>query len=146
MCGKLSGSTLTYSKLPITIGNMATEPAIGTRIRRARERRRWSQQRLADELQVNRKTIDNWENGRTSPRSSIGALEEVLGVRLDGEPEPPPGISDDLRAAVMSDPELTESEREAVLLAMKRQIAIERGWEASSPAPGAAQGRRRPAS
>lgn len=145
MCRKLSGSTLTYSKLPITIGNMATEPAIGTRIRRARERRRWSQQRLADELQVNRKTIDNWENGRTSPRSSIGAREEVLGVRLDGEPEPPPGISDDLRAAIMEDPELTAAEREAVLAAVRRQIAIERGWEGSSPAP-AGQERRRPAS
>lgn len=63
---------------------MATE--IGTRIKRARERRRWSQRQLAEALQVDRKTVDNWENGRTSPRSSIGAIEEVLGVRFD-EPE-----------------------------------------------------------
>jgi transcriptional regulator with XRE-family HTH domain len=68
---------------------MATEPAIGTRIKRARERKRWSQQRLADELHVNRKTVDNWENGRTEPKSSIGALEEVLGVSLDSAPEEP---------------------------------------------------------
>lgn len=63
---------------------MATE--IGTSIKRARERKRWSQQRLADALGVDRKTVDNWENGRTRPRSSIGAIEEVLGVSLDGEP------------------------------------------------------------
>jgi transcriptional regulator with XRE-family HTH domain len=63
---------------------MATD--IGTRIKRARERMRWSQQRLADALKVDRKTIDNWENGRTRPRSSVGAIEAVLGVRLDADP------------------------------------------------------------
>jgi transcriptional regulator with XRE-family HTH domain len=63
---------------------MATEPAIGTRIKRARERLRWTQKRLAVELGVSQKTVDNWEHGRTAPKSSIGALEEVLGVRLDG--------------------------------------------------------------
>src|ERR1044071_6878196 len=62
---------------------MATE--IGTRIKRAREHKRWTQRQLADALQVNVKTVDNWENGRTSPRSSIGALEEVLEVSLSGE-------------------------------------------------------------
>lgn len=62
---------------------MATD--IGTRIKRARERKRWTQRQLAGALQVNVKTVDNWENGRTSPRSSIGALEEVLGVSLGDE-------------------------------------------------------------
>jgi len=61
---------------------MAT--GIGTSIKRARERKRWSQRQLASALGVDRKTVDNWENGRTMPRSSIGALEEVLGVSLDG--------------------------------------------------------------
>lgn len=74
----------------MTMGGM--NPAaddMGRRIRRARERRRWTQRQLAGALHVDRKTVDNWENGRTSPRSSIGAIEEVLGIRLSGEPEEP---------------------------------------------------------
>lgn len=71
---------------------MATEPAIGTRIKRARERKRWTQKRLADAVGVSQKTVDNWEHGRTEPKSSIGALEDVLDIRLDGdqiEPDAP---------------------------------------------------------
>lgn len=56
--------------------------SIGTRIRRARERKRWKQQQLADELGVSLRAVGDWENDRTYPRSSIGALEEVLGVDL----------------------------------------------------------------
>ena len=63
---------------------MATDPAIGVAIRRARERKRWTQRQLADAIRVNIKSVDNWENGRTHPRSSIGALESVLGVDLTG--------------------------------------------------------------
>jgi transcriptional regulator with XRE-family HTH domain len=66
---------------------MATELALGTRIKRARERRRWTQQQLADALRVDRKTVDNWENGRAYPRSSLGAIEDVLGVRPGDEDE-----------------------------------------------------------
>lgn len=76
---------------------MATDT--GTRIKRARERKRWTQRQLADALGVNIKTVDNWENGRTSPRNSVGAIEEILGVDLSEEqPEPPPDpIPQDLR-------------------------------------------------
>lgn len=79
---------------------MATD--IGTRIKRSRERKRWTQRQLAEALQVNIKTVDNWENGRTSPRSSLGALEAVLGISLD-EPEPkplPPGLLASIRRDV----------------------------------------------
>lgn len=62
---------------------MATDPHIGTSIRRARERKRWTQRQLAHALGVNIKTVDNWENGRTSPRSAIGAIEQVLGISFD---------------------------------------------------------------
>jgi len=62
---------------------------IGSKIRRARERLHWTQQKLADALGVDRKTVDNWENDRTYPRNRIGALEEVLGVTF-AEDEPPP--------------------------------------------------------
>ena len=84
----MSCSTLTYLRFPFTMGSMATEPAIGTSIKRARERKRWTQRQLAGALEVDRKTIDNWEHDRSYPRSSIGALEEVLGISLDLEPAP----------------------------------------------------------
>jgi transcriptional regulator with XRE-family HTH domain len=126
---------------------MATEPAIGTRIKRARERKRWTQKRLAGLVGVSQKTIDNWENGRTEPRSSIGALEEVLGVSLTGEPAPRPVISGDLMAAIMDDPELTESERRVVIDAVEAQLARERAQRgASAPGLAAGPGQQQPAS
>jgi transcriptional regulator with XRE-family HTH domain len=98
---------------------MATEPAIGTRIKRARERLRWTQRRLAEAVGVSQKTIDNWENGRTEPKSAIGALEDVLGVRLDGTPgipeeAPTPGELKDLRDNIR---ETLPPERAARMLA-----------------------------
>jgi transcriptional regulator with XRE-family HTH domain len=64
---------------------MRPEPTLGKRIRRARERKRWTQQRLAAELSVGVRTVNDWENGRSQPKSSIGALEEVLGISLDDD-------------------------------------------------------------
>lgn len=58
---------------------MTPTPALGSAIKRARERLRLSQKELAARIGVNVKTVDNWENGRTSPKSSLGALEDVLG-------------------------------------------------------------------
>lgn len=71
---------------------MAT--GIGTTIRRARERKRLRQQDVAEKLGVSRATYDAWENDRAYPRSSIGALEELLEVDLSGarngqQPEAP---------------------------------------------------------
>ena len=74
---------------------------LGTRIKRARERKRMRQRELADALGVSVKTVDNWENDRTSTRSSIGALEEVLEVNLSADEEadrsPPPRLSEATR-------------------------------------------------
>jgi transcriptional regulator with XRE-family HTH domain len=79
---------LTYPELPSHDAFMAAG-SLGYRVKRARERRRWTQQQLADRLGVNRKTVDNWENDRTYPRSAIGALEQVLGdLTNGGEPDP----------------------------------------------------------
>lgn len=119
---------------------------IGKKIKRARERRRMSQAEAAEKLGVSRSALNAWENDRAYPRSSIGAIEALYGIVIDDEPQPPPGISDDLRAAIMNDPELTDAEREAVLAAVKRQIATERGWGVSSSGPGDAPGQRWPAS
>lgn len=66
---------------------MAEAPAdLGLLIRRARERKRWSQQRLATEIGVGARSVGRWERGEAMPRSAIGALELALGVSLaDGE-------------------------------------------------------------
>jgi transcriptional regulator with XRE-family HTH domain len=117
---------------------MATD--IGTRIKRARERKRWSQQRLADALQVDRKTIDNWENGRTKPRSSVGALEEVLSVRLDAEPQQP-AVPRDVLEAIRR--EVAPVDQQRVIDAVERSL---RGEPQPPPtSPGAAEPDRRQA-
>jgi DNA-binding XRE family transcriptional regulator len=67
---------------------MATPPPIGLKIKRARERLRMTQVQLGDAIGVSQKTIDNWEHDKRYPKSSIGAIEAVLGISLDGEPPP----------------------------------------------------------
>jgi DNA-binding XRE family transcriptional regulator len=86
---------------------------LGTRIKRARERARprMKQEDLAAAVGVDRKTVDNWENARSRPKSSLGALEEVLGkwgFRADGgagHDEPPAGA----RAVVLQIKEVLDS-------------------------------------
>ena len=93
---------------------MATEPAIGTAIKRARERKRWTQRQLAQALGVNIKSVDNWESGRTSPRNSIGALEEVLGIDLSGEAPREPDVlqpTDQWEADVLADRYLPDEDK-----------------------------------
>lgn len=75
---------MTCAALCITIWGMADSQQIGIKIKRARERLRWRQQDLADKLGVSRNAVDAWENGRAYPKRSIGALEAVLGISLDG--------------------------------------------------------------
>lgn len=53
---------------------------LGKRIRRARERARLTQRQLAEAVEVDRKTVGNWESGVSNPRSSLGRLEAVLGA------------------------------------------------------------------
>lgn len=52
----------------------------GDQIRTARERRRMTQQELADELGVSLRTVSNWERGESIPRNRAGAIEEFLGI------------------------------------------------------------------
>lgn len=54
---------------------------LGERIRTARQRARLTQEQLARKVGVGRRTIDNWENGRTEPKNLV-ALEEVLGALI----------------------------------------------------------------
>lgn len=66
-------------------GLVTTTPPIGPAIRDARERKQWTQEQLAKAVGTTRRTVDNWENGRTSPKNRIGALERELGVDLRGD-------------------------------------------------------------
>jgi transcriptional regulator with XRE-family HTH domain len=96
---------------------MTDAPSIGLRIKRARERRRWTQRQLADAVGVNIKTIDNWEAGRTSPKNRLGALEDVLGISLTAVPAPEPGLvaGDEWERSVLDDPDLdAETKRELI--------------------------------
>ncbi len=60
----------------------AAETSLGQTIKRARERRLWTQQQLADAVSVSRNTIINWEADAHVPKNRIGALEAVLGIDL----------------------------------------------------------------
>ena len=53
---------------------------LGLKIKRARERKCWTQQQLADAIQVSRDAIVKWETDQRAPRNRIGALEDVLGI------------------------------------------------------------------
>ena len=80
---------------------MATDPPIGTKIRRARERKRMSQEELAEAVGVHRVTVSQWEADRAYPRNRIGALEEVLGISLEDEDRPRfKPVSDNLRREI----------------------------------------------
>lgn len=95
---------------------MAT--GLGTKIKRARERKRWTQQQLAEAVGVSQKTIDNWENGRTSPRSSLGAIEQALNVNLtNGQSVSNFATADE--ALIWSLDRFTEDERHALIRALR---------------------------
>jgi transcriptional regulator with XRE-family HTH domain len=79
---------------------MDASPPIGLKIKRARERLRWTQDQLAAQVGVSQKTIDNWENDRRYPKSAIGALESVLGISFDDEPGEPENETARLRREV----------------------------------------------
>lgn len=68
-----------------------TADDLGARIRAARQRKRWSQQRLAEEVDVSPRTVGAWERGETFPRyaeGDIDLLEKALGVSLTGDEQP----------------------------------------------------------
>jgi DNA-binding XRE family transcriptional regulator len=75
-----------------------TFPGLGVRIKQARGRKHLTQRQLAALVEVDRKTIDNWENERTQPSvSSIAALEVHLGS-LTGSPPAPDPAEEAIRA------------------------------------------------
>jgi transcriptional regulator with XRE-family HTH domain len=100
---------------------MATEVRIGTTIRRARERKRMSQEELGAALGVSRSAVNAWENDRAYPRNSIGALEEILDISLTTEtPGPVLTAEDDWERQVLSDQTLPRAERRDIVLRARK--------------------------
>lgn len=94
---------------------MAPHPRIGTRIRRAMERKRMRQSDLAKALGVSRSAVNAWINDRAYPQASIGALEEVLGISLDSaDEEQLRPISPELRKLVAETLEDEEVRRQVI--------------------------------
>ena len=105
---------------------MAGELPLGEQIRRARGRQRWSQQELADRVKVTRKTVDNWENGRTTPPgATIAAIEDVLGVDLSGDGQADVYTDPD-EAALWALDRFPEAERRKLIAALREARARQR--------------------
>jgi transcriptional regulator with XRE-family HTH domain len=60
---------------------MPTE-TVGILISRARHRKHWTQQQLADALEVTKSTVGNWERGEHFPLRYAGAIEELLEITI----------------------------------------------------------------
>ena len=57
---------------------------IGQRIKIERQAAKWTQEQLADKILVSKRTISNWETGRTLPDiESVLHLSKVFQVSLD---------------------------------------------------------------
>ncbi len=57
---------------------------LGKRVNELREARGWSQVRLADELNVSKQTVSNWENGNILPSvDMLVRISRVFNVSTD---------------------------------------------------------------
>lgn len=72
-----------------TVPRMTAE-ATGTLIQRARQRKRLTQQELADQLGVNRGSVASWENGKHFPQRYAGAIEDLLEIKIPDPDEAVP--------------------------------------------------------
>jgi transcriptional regulator with XRE-family HTH domain len=78
---------------------MTDEPGIGLVIRRARERKRMTQEELAAAVGVDRSAVSNWENDRHFPLRVAGAIEVVLDITIPAQ-QPSTAAPDDEPAKV----------------------------------------------
>jgi transcriptional regulator with XRE-family HTH domain len=58
------------------------EMTTGTKIRRIREQKRWSQEELAYRVGVSQVTIGNWEQGKSIKHDYLQALAQALEVTV----------------------------------------------------------------
>lgn len=102
---------------------------LGTAITVARERKRMTQQQLAEAVGVELRTVGGWERGESKPRNRMAALEEVLGVSLRPGTvgpvgEPPPML--DLPADALDG---LDAREQAEVRAAAQAAALERARE-----------------
>lgn len=99
---------------------MENEP-IGERIKRLREARHWTQEKLAGILGTSAKSVSNWENGHNHPRGSMGALREAFGPAIDGAPagDPDPVI------AAIDQSDLEDFRKDEVRHVYRRNVAAQ---------------------
>lgn len=90
---------------------------------------------------MTQKTIDNWEHDKTYPKSAIGALEDVLGIAFDGEPDvPPPALADlypaedEWERSVLADPDLTDAWKRELITSSRAARAAYRERKARQAA------------
>ena len=58
-------------------------PGLAGRIRGLRQRRKWTQEKLADAAKVSRNTVRNVEGGKMPSVSTLTALAAALGASVD---------------------------------------------------------------
>jgi transcriptional regulator with XRE-family HTH domain len=123
-------------------GMATSPPSLGTRIRRARERARLSQEELATAVGASVRAVGDWENDRRKPRNRIGALEDVLGVRLDDEPPADDLLTprDEHERLIISSPDLPDDSKR-VMVDSYRRMQVKLGVGGLSPRETGAPGR-----
>lgn len=103
---------------------MGPPPRIGTRLRRAIERKRMSQADVADALHVSRSAVNAWVNDRAWPMNSIGALEDLLGIDLTGpEPRNQDIYTDPTELAIWNDDSVPPDVRRAFIAQLRAERA-----------------------
>lgn len=102
----------------MTIDFMATDPDIGTRIRKRRQEMHLSQKQLADRVGVNESAVVSWETGRHYPSRKLGALEAVLGVSVTNGQDAPDFRTPD-EALIWSLDRFSERERHLLIQALR---------------------------
>lgn len=94
---------------------------IGTRIRKLRHQRDWTQEELADQVGINKRNISRYESGHAEPRkSTLRKIADVLGAsyeELMGISNPEDGIPNDpeLLRLLTSISSLPQEKRDALL-------------------------------
>lgn len=100
------------------MGPVATEPPIGTRIRKRRQELGLTQKQLADLVKVDESSVISWESGKHYPRRKLGALEAALNVNLTSGQSVVTFATPD-EALIWSLDRFTEDERHVLIRALR---------------------------
>lgn len=108
---------------------------LGESIRRARERRGWTQNQLAEQLGVAVMTIRNWEADRHSPKNSLARIEEVLGTPLrDQVDDQTQSVSKASDAQLVGELLTRLADRNDTIATLQRQLADHQASTNRTPA------------